>query len=156
MRKKYYYKKVWASIGFIVNLAQMIEYNLANILANNEVLKTFDEKEYLYIFEYNDFLNKIEKWYEWLNKSEMGKQFVILKEKKIFDETFLIKIDKIRNERNYFIHTFFKEDLKTNEFQNNPKQFIFYLQELINEMYEINNALIVRLLKIKEKIKLIY
>ena len=36
------------------------------------------------------------------------------------------------------------------------KQFISHLQELINEMYEINNALIVRLLKIKEKIKLIY
>lgn len=36
------------------------------------------------------------------------------------------------------------------------KQFISHLQELISEMYEINNALIVRLLKIKEKIKLIY
>ena len=36
------------------------------------------------------------------------------------------------------------------------KQFISHLQELINEMYEINNALIVRLLKIKERIKLIY
>ena len=33
----------------------MIECNLVNILESNDVLKTFDGKEYLYIFEYNDF-----------------------------------------------------------------------------------------------------
>ena len=38
-------KKIWGSIGFIVNLAQMIECNLVNILESNEVLKTFDGKE---------------------------------------------------------------------------------------------------------------
>lgn len=38
MMKKRYYKKVCGMVGFVVNLSQMIEYNLANILALNEIL----------------------------------------------------------------------------------------------------------------------
>ena len=45
MLKKYYYKKIWGSIGFAVNLSQMIEYNLANILGLNEILSAFNEIE---------------------------------------------------------------------------------------------------------------
>ena len=45
--KERYYKKVWASIGFVINISQMIEYNLANILALNEILIAFDKEDFV-------------------------------------------------------------------------------------------------------------
>lgn len=45
MMKKRYYKKVWEMIGLVVNISQMIEYNLANILALNEILVAFDKED---------------------------------------------------------------------------------------------------------------
>ena len=33
--------QLWGKVGFIVNLSQMIEYNLANILAFDELLREF-------------------------------------------------------------------------------------------------------------------
>ena len=45
MMKKRYYKKVWEMIGFVVNISQMVEYNLANILALNEILVAFDKED---------------------------------------------------------------------------------------------------------------
>lgn len=38
-------QKDMGSIWFIVNLSQMIEYNLANILGLNEILSAFNEIE---------------------------------------------------------------------------------------------------------------
>ena len=58
MMKKRYYKKVWGMVGFIVNLSQMIEYNLANILALNEILVAFDKEDSMYEFEYVELLRK--------------------------------------------------------------------------------------------------
>ena len=33
---------LWGKVGFIVHLSQMVEYNLANILSADELLKEFD------------------------------------------------------------------------------------------------------------------
>ena len=73
MVKKHYYNKVWASIGFVVNLSQMIEYNLANILGLNDILSAFDNQDSMYTFEYNELVEKAEKWYEKLSGKELGK-----------------------------------------------------------------------------------
>ena len=62
--KKRYYKRVWASVGFVVNLSQMIEYNLANILALNEILIAFDKEESMLEFEYAELLKKTDEWYK--------------------------------------------------------------------------------------------
>ena len=111
MFKKFYYKKVWASIGFVVNLSQMIEYNLANILGLNEILSAFDNQDSMYVYEYNELVEKAEKWYKFLNKKELGKQQEEIKKINLFTDEFINEIDFIRNERNYFIHNIFKDDL---------------------------------------------
>lgn len=70
MMKKRYYKKVCGMVGFVVNLSQMIEYNLANILALNEILVAFDKEDSMYEFEYAELLRKTDDWYKkWIDLS---------------------------------------------------------------------------------------
>ena len=71
--KKRYYKKVWGMVGFVVNLSQMLEYNLANILEVNEILVAFDNEEFIYEFEYDEFLRKTDVWYKKFDKCKLGK-----------------------------------------------------------------------------------
>ena len=72
MMKKRYYKKVWEMIGFVVNISQMIEYNLANILALNEILVAFDKEDFMYEFEHAELLRKTDDWYKKLDRLELG------------------------------------------------------------------------------------
>ena len=45
--------RLWGKVGFIVNLSQMVEYNLANILAFDEILREFETTDSMFVFEYN-------------------------------------------------------------------------------------------------------
>lgn len=154
--KKKYYKKVWGSVGFIVNLSQMIEYNIANILALNEILSAFDKQDSMYVFEYNELLRKTDEWYAELDKKELGKVLREAKNRPIFTEQFIDLLDKIRVEGNYYVHAFFKEDLKTKQFQNNPKECIPRLQELVGDMHAANEELVRIFQEMQQEVKLIY
>ena len=156
MFKKRYYLKIWQQIGYIVNLSQFIEYNLANILALNEILSAFDKTNSMYLFEFNELAEKANKWYEKLEKMNLGKVLSNFNKKDIFTDEFIKEIDEVREERNYFVHRFFKEDLKTKEYQNNPKQFIPRLRKLCGKMYEINSFLCEVFDDMKKEYKLIY
>lgn len=154
--KKRYYKKVWEMVGFVVNLSQMIEYNLANILALNEILVAFDNEESMYEFEYAELLRKTDDWYKKVDKCELGKVLREVKIKKIITEEFVNHLDEIRTERNYFVHNVFKEDLVTKAFQNNSKQYIPRLQELISKMHAANDELVKIFAEMKKEVKMIY
>ena len=154
--KKRYYKKVWGMVGFVVNLSQMLEYNLANILALNEILVAFDNEESMYEFEYAELLRKTDDWYKKLDKCELGKVLREVKIKKIITEEFVNYLDEIRTERNYFVHNVFKEDLVTKAFQNNPKQYIPRLQDLVGKMHAANEELVKIFSDMKKEVKMIY
>ncbi len=156
MLKKGYYKKVWGMVGFVVNLSQMIEYNLANILALNEILVAFDKEESMFEFEYAELLKKTDEWYKKLDRFELGKLLENIKSKTDFTAEFITFLTEIKAERNYFVHNVFKEDLFTKEFQNNPKQFIPRLQELIAKMHAANDELVKIFAEMKKEVKMIY
>ena len=156
MLKKGYYKKIWGMVGFVVNLSQMIEYNLANILALNEILVAFDKEESMFEFEYAELLKKTDEWYKKLDRFELGKLLENIKSKTDFTAEFITSLTEIKAERNYFVHNVFKEDLFTKEFQNNPKQFIPRLQELIAKMHAANNELVKIFAEMKKEVKMIY
>ena len=65
-------------------------------------------------------------------------------------------LTEIRTERNYFAHNVFKEDLFTKAFQDNPKQFIPRLQDLIGNMNMANEELVRIFADMKKEVKLIY
>lgn len=149
------HEKIYAHIGFMVNLSQMIEYNLANILALNDILSAFDKKEEIYVFEYNELLQKANEYYENLEKKELGKLLGEINKKEIFTKELILEIDKIREERNYFIHRFFKDDLFTKKFQNKPGQFTSIIKNLIGKMYIINEELVKIFSDMKKEVKMI-
>lgn len=156
MIKKGYYKEVWEMVGFVVNLSQMIEYNLANILALNEILVAFDKEESMFEFEYSELLKKTDEWYKKLDRFELGKLLENIKSKTDFTAEFITSLTEIKAERNYFVHNVFKEDLFTKKFQNNPKQFIPRLQELIAKMHAANDELVKIFAEMKKEVKMIY
>lgn len=156
MMKKRYYKKVWEMVGFVVNLSQMIEYNLANILALNEILVAFDKEDSMYEFEYTELLRKTDDWHKKLDRLELGKLLENIKSRKDFTKEFIDFLTEIRTERNFFVHNVFKEDLFTKEFQNDPKKFIPRLQQLIGKMHSANEELVNIFADMKKEVKMIY
>ena len=143
-------------VGFVVNLSQTLEYNLANILALNEILVAFDKEESMYEFEYDALLKKTDEWYKKLDKLELGKLLENIKSKTDFTEEFITFLTDIRTERNFFVHNVFKDDLFTKAFQNNPKQYIPRLQELIAKMHAANDELVKIFAEMKKEVKMIY
>lgn len=156
MMKKRYYKKVCGMVGFVVNLSQMIEYNLANILALNEILVAFDKEDSMYEFEYAELLRKTDDWYKKMDRLELGKLLENIKSRTDFKKEFIDFLTEIRTERNFFVHNVFKDDLFTKAFQDNPKQYIPRLQELIAKMQAANDELVKIFAEMKKEVKMIY
>ncbi len=156
MKCNRYHKKIWGSIGFIVNLSQMIEYNLANILAIDEILSAFDRVDSMNMIEYAELVEKTEKWYEVLDKYELGKILENAKRKNLFTYDLIELLDEIRKKRNYYVHAFFKDDLFDKKFQLKPKSLVPSLQELIGKMNYANSMLVEVLEKMKSELKMIY
>lgn len=63
---------LWGKVGFIVNLSQMVEYNFANILAFDEILREFETTDSMFVFEYNEFVERANDWYKSLSKKTFG------------------------------------------------------------------------------------
>ena len=120
MSRKNYTIKIYSKIGLVVHLSQMIEYNLANIFAFNEILEGFKETDSMYLYEFNQLAQKANEWYELLNKKELGRSLKEIKGTTALEKELISRIDKIRIRRNYYIHNFFKEDLKTQRISSNP------------------------------------
>ena len=66
-------KCLWEKVGVVVNLSQMVEYNFANILAFDEILREFEERDSMFVYEYNEFAKQANKWYDKLSKKSLVK-----------------------------------------------------------------------------------
>ena len=77
-------QSLWAKVGLIVNLSQMVEYNLANILAFDEILREFETTDSMFVFEYNEFVERANDWYKRLSKMIFGVNFKKAREIKFF------------------------------------------------------------------------
>ena len=156
MSRKNYTIKIYSKIGLVVHLYQMIEYNLANIFAFNDILEGFKETDSMYLYEYNQLAQKANEWYESLNKMELGRSLEKFKGTTALGMELTSRIDKIRIRRNYYIHNFFKDDLKTQRISINPLQLMSDLEALIEEMAAVNDQLCVIFNQYKAEYKLIY
>ena len=148
--------ELWGKVGFIVNLSQMVEYNLANILAFDEILREFEERDSMFVYEYNEFAKQANKWYDKLSKKSLGKSLNRAKEIKFFTEesekTLLEAIEK----RNYVIHHLFKDDLTKKSLDTNPTVYYQELEETIALLTSVNDSLIEIFKQQKEEHKLIW
>ena len=73
-------KFLWEKVGLVVNLSQMVEYNLSNILAFDEILREFEATDSMFVIEYNEFAERANNWYKELSKRTFGGNFKRAKE----------------------------------------------------------------------------
>lgn len=132
---------LWGKVGYIVQLSQMIEYNLANILALDELLREFKEADSMYLFEYNEYVERANKWYKKLEKNTFGFGLKRAKDVEFFNSEVQGRLEYICEERNFVVHRMFKEDLFFKHLESDPGFYYDRLEKLIEEMYQINENL---------------
>ena len=147
---------LWGKVGLIVNLSQIVEYNLANILAFDEILREFETTDSMFVFEYNEFVERANNWYEKLSKRTLGGNLIRAKEIKFFTEESEELLSKANEKRNYVIHSLFKDDLKNKYLETNPKYYFNELEETISLLNTINESLVEIFKQQKEEHKLIW
>ena len=147
---------LWGKVGLIVNLSQMVEYNLANILAFDEILREFEITDSMFVFEYNEFVERANNWYKKLSKMTFGANFKRAKEIKFFTKESEELLSKAIDKRNYVIHTLFKDDLNNKYLETNPKHYFNELEETISLLNTINESLVEIFKQQKEEHKLIW
>ena len=132
---------LWGTVGFIVNLSQMIEYTLANILAFDELWRELEEKDSVFVFEFNEFADKAHKWHKTLESKPLGYGIKRAKKLGYFDNKSQKRLNAMCKERNYVIHRLFKDDLTKTYLETEPKFYYERLEKLIEEMNAINEDL---------------
>lgn len=154
------YKKellhLWGKVGLIVNLSQMIEYTLANVLAFDEILREFEDRDSMFVYEYNEFAKRAEKLYKELEKKPLG--FGIEKARQLgyFNDKSQEWLKAMCKERNFVVHRLFKEDLVAKHLETDPTFYYERLENLIEEMNAVNNNLNEIFAKQKAEYKLIW
>lgn len=154
------YKKellhLWGKVGLIVNLSQMIEYTLANVLAFDEILREFEDRDSMYVYEYNEFAKRAEKLYKELEKRPLG--FGIEKARQLgyFNDKSQEWLKAMCEERNFVVHRLFREDLVSKHLETDPTFYYERLENLIEEMNAVNNNLNEIFAKQKAEYKLIW
>ena len=145
-------QKIWAQVGFIVQLSQMVEYNLANIIASNEILGKLENKDSIYVFEYNDLAEESNRWYKKLSKSTFGAVIKRAKDVKFFTEESYKLLEDALKKRNYVMHQFFKDDLTKKVLETNPMEYFDELAEIVDVLKKVNDDLL--LIFKKQKVEL--
>lgn len=133
--------ELWGKVGFIVNLSQLVEYNIANILAFDEILKPFENNSIVDMDIYNEFARKADKLYKKLSRKTLGYGINKMLEKGIFLNDSKEYLKNVCDERNYVVHSLFKEDLQLKKLESDPTFYFEKLELLIENMNEINEIL---------------
>ena len=136
------YFDVLGKVGLIVHLSQLIEYNVANILAFNDLLDKFNDNDEMYSFEYEQFKKQAEKLYKTLSSKPMGASLEKAKKVRFFTKDSHERLRSMCDERNWAVHQLFKEDLEFRHLETDPIFYFDKLENIIDDMNAINQELI--------------
>ena len=134
-------QELWGKVGFIVHLSQMVEYNLANILSADELLREFEEKNSTRIIDFVALAQKSNEMYHKLSSTPLGNILKQAKKVKFFNEDGIELLKKACQKRNYVIHHLFREDLKQKHLETDPEFYFEALETTIEFLYGINEVL---------------
>ena len=134
----------------------MLEYTLTNILAFNEILKEFDNKNSMSVLDYNTFAERAATLYNELIERPFGYGLRQAERLKFFTDDSQKRLKRICEERNFVIHRIFRDDLKLNHLETDPEFYFKRLELLIEDMYYANEELNNIFLQQKEQYKLIW
>lgn len=148
--------QLWGSVGFIINLSQMIEYNLTNILAMDEILREFEDRDSMTILEFNELADKSNYWGHFLETKPLGTIITRAKKVKFFTDESVKTLETVLERRNEVTHHMFKKDLKEKHLENDPTYYFPYLEETIELFYTVNESLSKIYLELKNEYKTIW
>lgn len=148
--------QLWGKVGFIINLSQMIEYNLTNILAMDEILREFEDRDSMTILEFNGSAEQSNHWEHFLETKPLGTIIKRAKEVKFFTDESVKTLETVLERRNEVAHHIFKKDLIEKHLENDPSYYFPYLEETIQLFYTVNESLSKIYLEQKKEYKMIY
>ena len=134
-------QELWGKVGFIVHLSQMVEYNLANILSADELLRGFDTDNSMRIVDYNELVQKSNEMYHKLSGIPLGGVLKQAKKVNFFNEDGLELLEKACKKRNYVVHNLFRDDLKPRHLETDPEFYFEELENTVEILHEINEVL---------------
>ena len=149
-------QELWGKVGFIVHLSQMVEYNLANILSADELLRGFDTDNSMRIVDYNELVQKSNEMYHKLSGIPLGGVLKQAKRVIFFNEDGLELLEKACKKRNYVVHNLFRDDLKPRHLETDPEFYFEELENTIEILHEINEVLTKIFERQKQELELIY
>ena len=132
---------VWGKVGFIVHLSQMVEYNLANVLSADELLRKFEERDSMCTIEYNEFAEKSNKMYQRLSITPLGGILKQAEKVMFFNEDGIELLGEACAKRNYVVHHLFRDDLNSRHLETDPEFYFEELENTIAILHEINEVL---------------
>ena len=135
-------QELWGKVGFIVHLSQMVEYNLANILSADELLREFEERDSMCTIEYNEFAKKSNELYRTLSTKTLGSILNRAEKIRFFDEDGLKLLREACSKRNYVVHHLFRDDLNSKHLESDPQFYFEELETTIGLLHEINEVLL--------------
>lgn len=147
---------LWGKVGFIVHLSQMVEYNLANILSADELLREFDIDNSMRIVDYNELAQKSNEMYHKLSGISLGGILRQAKKVKFFNEDGIELLEKACEKRNYVVHHLFRDDLNSRHLETDPEFYFEELENTITILHEINEVLTKVFERQKQEFKLIF
>lgn len=136
------YFEVLGKVGLIVHLSQLIEYNVANILAFDELMDKFNDNDEMYSFEYEKFKQQAENLYKDLSIQPMGACLKRAKDVSFFTKDSYDRLRSMCDERNWAVHKLFKEDLELRYLETDPIFYFDRLENIIDDMNAINDDLV--------------
>ena len=149
-------QELWGKVGFIVHLSQMVEYNLANILSADELLRGFDTDNSMRIVDYNELVQKSNEMYHKLSGIPLGGVLKQAKKVNFFNDDGLELLEKACKKRNYVVHNLFRDDLKPRHLETDPEFYFEELENTIEILHEINEVLTKIFERQKQEFELVY
>lgn len=150
------YREMYSRIGYLFHVIQMIEYNIANIVAIEEFVK--EEKTVYDKIELDTIKAKIDAKFKDLLKTKTFGQLLCYAEKNDYLKGFDFKeLRIIKDYRDYLAHNCFKLKLMNNELNTieDADAFVKELNEYEVKTKNLNKKLIERFEKVAKQSVLI-
>lgn len=142
--KEIVWREMYSAIGYIVHLMQMIDYNIANILAISDMNTKILEKEPLTEQEYVEIKDKAKKFYNKIISISTGRLRDKFKNSPLLSSDDVSLIQDAIKKRNEIIHKIFIDDLVAKKFDNLEEvdKYIDYLNKFEEDLRNLNEELL--------------